>query len=464
MNNETSKLGPFSLESEENVISSCLLDGDQVVTRCLEGGIYPSSFYDPKHQKFFAHIEDMHQRGVPIETSTLAEEMKKAGTLEGAGGIPYLTQVSAGNSGTASTDYHIKNVVEHDQRRRIVRALNIAREEACDTSNDASTLGERVVALIIDAVGTGTSTSRTLTWKDSVAKAEAWVLRTTDANATAADDPETVAFGIPDLDRYLGSPRRGQLIVLGGRPSTGKSSLARQIAYHVFKNQGRQVLFASLEVMGPDLARNIAQTVTGLSAKALSPQTHPRDSEQFQQVLRSLADPKFDVLAASKVTLAKIRIQMRFLRQRGSPVDVLIVDYLGLLPDGFPSKGETRAASLGRVSRELKQLALEENCVVLVLCQLNRDSERSGREPALHDLRDSGDIEQDADKVILLYRPEQNPDTKESQSQDSSAEDVPRFHVRIIQAKGRDDGTASVGLSFVRRITRFEQMTKRHQA
>lgn len=461
MNTEPSRSGPYSLEAEESVISFSLLYGDQAVTRCLEGGISPRSFYDPKHQTFFAKIMDMYERGVHIATDTLAEEMKNAGTLESAGGFPYLTQASGRVPTTGSEDVFIKTVVEFEQRRRIVHALDVIREEACDTSNDASALGERVVTRMIDAVGTGTSTSRTPTWKDSIATAEAWVLRVTDPKDQVENDPETIPYGIRDLDRKLGSPRRGQLIVLGGRPSTGKSSLARQIAHHVFKVQGRQVLFASLEVMGPEFARNIAQTTTGLSAKALSRQTHPKDAEQFQQALRALADPKFDVLAASNVTLAKIRTRMRALRQRGSPVDFLIVDYLGLLPDGFATKGETRAAALGRVSRELKRLALEENCVVLALCQLNRDSEKSGREPALYDLRESGDIEQDADKVILLYRPETDPHSRLSQAQDSSAEDVPRFYIKIIQAKGRDDGTGYAGLYFCRRITRFEQIELR---
>ena len=173
---------------------------------------------------------------------------------------------------------------------------------------------------------------------------------------------------------------------------------------------------------------------------------------------RSYTAREIDVLAASNVSLAAIRSRAEVLKARGTPVRLVVVDYLQLLPDCVPAKGENRAQSVGRASRALKAFALDQRCVVLVLSQLNRESARDGREPALHDLRESGDIEQDADKVILLHRPDADPITNTKQPEDSLADDCPRFFVKAIQAKGRDDGTGSVRTYFRRAITRFEQI------
>ena len=131
------------------------------------------------------------------------------------------------------------------------------------------------------------------------------------------------------------------------------------------------------------------------------------------------------------------------------------------MPDAAPDKGEHRAQSVGRVSRALKRMALENNCVVLVLSQLNRDSAKDEGEPQMHHLRESGDIEQDADKIILLHRPSTNPQTGAEQVGTASAKDTPSFHITAIQAKGRDDGTGTVGLTFRRAITRFEEPAKK---
>ena len=252
--------------------------------------------------------------------------------------------------------------------------------------------------------------------------------------------------------------RNGQVVVLAARPSVGKSSLARQIALHAAVNLQQQVLFCSLEVVGKSLALNMAQTLSGLCASSIGPKTHADDVREFRDALAKVRTKQIDVLAASNVSLAAIRSRAEVLKARGTPVRLVVVDYLQLLPDCVPAKGENRAQSVGRASRALKAFALDQRCVVLVLSQLNRESSRDGREPALHDLRESGDIEQDADKVILLHRPDADPITNTKQPEDSLADDCPRFFVKAIQAKGRDDGTGSVRTYFRRAITRFEQI------
>jgi replicative DNA helicase len=262
------------------------------------------------------------------------------------------------------------------------------------------------------------------------------------------------------MDRVFGLMQRGEMVVVAARPSVGKSSLARQVALHVALAQEQQVLFASLEVIGATLALNFAQTISGISLRSLSSRTHPKDVEAFREASQRVSKAPLEVVAAGNVSLATMQSRAEVLRARQTPPRLVVVDYIGLMPDATPSRGENRAQSVGRVSRALKQFALRNDCVVMVLAQLNRDSERDERVPRIHDLRESGDIEQDADKIVLLHRPSEDPITGAAQSLTSGAEDLPTFYVSAIQAKGRNDGTGSVGLYFRRATATFALPTK----
>lgn len=278
-----------------------------------------------------------------------------------------------------------------------------------------------------------------------------------DPNSPLTDD-DSISFGFPELDRAFAPMRLGQMVVLAARPSIGKSSLARQVAVDAAIRHNQQILFCSLEVMGKSLAVNLAQTVCGIPAANIHAKAHPGDIRDFSAALEKITSPYLDVLAASSVSLASIQARLEVLRAKQTPARLVVIDYIGLMPDGAPDKGENRAQSVGRVSRAIKRMALENNCCVLVLSQLNRDSAKDESEPQMHHLRESGDIEQDADKIILLHRPAANPLTGAIQAAASRVIDTPSFYITAIQAKGRDDGTGSVGLNFRRAITRFEQI------
>jgi replicative DNA helicase len=296
-------------------------------------------------------------------------------------------------------------------------------------------------------------------WAESLAKADAEI------TARVSGDMErtregALAWGFAEMDRVFGLMQRGEMVVVAARPSVGKSSLARQVALHVALAQEQQVLFASLEVIGATLALNFAQTISGISLRSLSSRTHPKDVEAFREASQRVSKAPLEVVAAGNVSLATMQSRAEVLRARQTPPRLVVVDYIGLMPDATPSRGENRAQSVGRVSRALKQFALRNDCVVMVLAQLNRDSERDERVPRIHDLRESGDIEQDADKIVLLHRPSEDPITGAAQSLTSGAEDLPTFYVSAIQAKGRNDGTGSVGLYFRRATATFALPTK----
>jgi replicative DNA helicase len=445
---------PHSLEAEEYLLSCCMIEDSDSLAVSVAAGITPDAFYDSKHAIVFASLCRLLHGSKPIAVHILAEELKTSGELDQIGGYTFLTQVSSRIPTSAQAGFFIEKVIELATLRNLIRSATRTVED-CHTwaGGDVHELVEQSAGRLMTAAP---SQGKIPSWHEAIASVQAKIDQLNDPVAQHVGE---VSFGFSDLDRMFQPMRGGQLVILAARPSVGKSSLARMIAYHNAEKWGRHVIFASLEVMAQSLAINLAQTITGLPYRTLK-KAHDKDVALFRSTVGSLAMPALHVLAATEVRLATIRAKAKLMRAKGTPARLIVVDYLTQLPDAEPQRGENRATSVGRCSRALKKLAIEEDCPVLALAQLNRDSAKDGREPALHDLRESGDIEQDADKVIFLHRPSDHPITKANQPENSLPHEVPSFGINAIQAKGRDDGTAIVTLNFRRAITRFEQIAK----
>ncbi len=447
---------PNSEEAEEQLISCCMIDEGATMARALVAGVTPESFYVTANMIAFAGLSRLCEAGKSTSVTLLVDVLRESKELDSVGGYSRIVQVSCLAPTTAYAGHFIDRVLELATLRRLIRSAAQISEDCYGWSG--GDIGEFVGQASSSILGSSSHTP-VASWSEALQAVQRKIDVMTDPGA----DPHTgeLSFGLSDLDRQFQPMQGGQLVVLAARPSVGKSSLARMIAYKAAQS-GKEVIFASLEVMAPSLATNLAQTVTGIPFRALR-RAHPEDVATFRKAVGSLALPNLHVIAASQVRIAALRAHAKLLRARGRPAGLIVVDYLQLLPDSEPGKGENRATSVGRCSRALKQLAIEEDCPVMALSQLNRDSAKDGREPALHDLRESGDIEQDADKVILLHRPPKNPLTGAEQAEASLPSDVPSFFINAIQAKGRDDGTAIVSLNFRRAITRFEQIARTAQ-
>lgn len=452
----TGRTLPHSIEAEEHLLSCCLIEDSDTLAQAIAVGINADTFYDSKHGIVFASLARLFNASKPIAVHILAEELKLTRELDAVGGYAFLVQVSSLSPTTAQAGYYIEKVIEMATLRTLIRSATKAVEDCYAWGGgDIHEFVEQTAGRVMQSAP---AQSNVASWPDALATVQERIDKLSDPAAN--QHLGEVSFGFSDLDRVFQPMQGGQLIILAARPSVGKSSLARMIAHHNAEKWSKHVIFASLEVMAPSLAINLAQTITGISYKGLK-KAHDRDVQIFRSAVGSLALPTLHVIAASQVRLATIRARAKLLRARGTPVRLIVVDYIGLLPDAEPAhRGENRATSVGRCSRALKQLAIDEDCPVIVLAQLNRESAKEGREPAMHDLRESGDIEQDADKVIFLHRPPENPITGAKQPENSLPHEVPSFFVNAIQAKGRDDGTAIVSLNFRRAVTRFEQITK----
>ncbi len=448
----------FDLEAEANVLGCLSIDGPQVFGDAVARGITEESFYDECHRKVFAVMRALVVEGNAPEIHLVAMRLRAQGQLAEIGGYPFLVNVTKNTATTANARPYIARVAELAGLRAVGRVSREMSEDVKNYEGDGvqqllDKAARRIIEIAPHAHGDD--------WAEALTSARALITKRLDPSKANQPDDDALSFGFHNLDTIFGPMRSGQMVVLAARPSVGKSSLARSIALHAVLRENHQVIFASLEVIGRTLALSMAQTISGVSVKAVGPETPATTAEKLNGFFDRLKTPKLCVLAGSAVSLATIQAQTAILKARGSPPRLVVIDYLQLMPDGAPGKGETRAGSVGRVSRALKAFALAQNCIVLVLSQLNRDSAKDQREPALYDLRESGDIEQDADKVILLHRPSENPVTTEMQSETAPVLKVPSYYIEAIQAKGRDDGTGRVGLMFRRQITRFEEPEKK---
>jgi replicative DNA helicase len=446
---------PHSLEAEQSLLSCAFIDGSDTTAMAVNAGVTPDTFYDSNNGIIFAALCRLFETGRPIAVHIVAELLKDSRDFDRVGGYPFLTKVSATMPTTAQASFFIQRVLELATLRQLIgRSTAIARQARDWEGGDINALVEHAATSISEA---SRARDTLPSWPETLLAVQKRIDQLTDPESE--QNADEISFGFFDLDHRFQRMQGGQLVIIGARPSVGKSSLARMIAHYNASKARLPVIFASLEVMAPSLATNFAQSVTGISYHGLR-DSHPADVASFRHAVGELNLPNLQVLAGSQVCIAAIRARAKLMRARGMPVRVIVVDYLQLLPEAEPTRGENRASAVGRASRALKQLAIEEDCVVIALSQLNRDSAKDGREPAMHDLRESGDIEQDADKIILLHRPAANPLTGHQQPENSLPCEVPSFLVNVIQAKGRDDGTAIVALNFRRAIARFEQISQ----
>jgi replicative DNA helicase len=446
---------PHSIEAEEYLLSCCLLDGSDTYSKSIDARLSPSAFYLPANRIIFDAIGDVFANHPPITIEVVAEQLKSSQQLEAVGGWAYLFQVAGRVPTTAQACYFIEKVKELHTLRELIKVGTAAVEHCFAYTGDLPGLMTGVTNSLLALQTDGSAQS--VKWADAIAAAISDTEQLANSPAPLADE---LTWGFSDLDRYFGKPRTGQLVVIGGRPSTGKSSLARAVAVANARNADG-VLILTLEVKSKRLALSLAQTRSGVSFKSI--EQRQASAADIAHFIRNLHDLKqitgLHVAEDPVITAASVVAKVRALKVR-RPLKLVIVDQLNLMSDAVGTYAMKLPEAIARITRALKILAQSEDVCVMLLAQLNRRSAHDNSEPALHDLRDSGMIESDADKVVLLHRPATNPTNDQEQDENARVKEQPSFYVNAIQAKGRDDGTSRVGLNFDRATATFREIQR----
>jgi replicative DNA helicase len=442
---ERAEIPMHSVETEMRVIGSTLLEHDaaqRVVEECAE-----TDFQADPARRLYRAVQRVVRRPAVVDLYLVAEELRDAGDLEPMGGLEYIEQL-AQYASILNLDHHISRLKELSTRRRVHRAARDVMHMVTHDPMEAADLVDRVEREIL------TATADTRRAKGMVrVGTRVWPVM---------QGLEQGEMGLPsgfsDLDRMLGGFHPGDLLILAGRPGMAKTSMMLNLAANVAIGQGLPVGLWSLEMSDTALTRrliasearvNLHPTRTG--PKAVNPiQDH--EYPRIGQAAGIVNGAPIWIDDSPSISVSHLRAAARRLKQENPNLALLAVDYLQLMH----GEGENRTQQVGDISRGLKAVAKELGVPVLALSQLSRAVEtRPDKRPMMSDLRESGSIEQDADVILFLYRPEYyfGPTDKEGNSLEGRAE--------LIVAKQRNGDTGMVPLAFHKEITRFEALSHR---
>ena len=445
------KLLPHDVEAEEAVLGSILIDGEcltRLVPLLKEG-----AFYRERNQLCFDAALSLFQRDQAVDQVTLAGELARTEKLVLAGGMAYLSHLVSITPTSVHAEDYAQVISRTSSMRRLIDAGNrIIDLGYADTEDLEATMRQAEDALFT-VRGTGQPRS-------FVPLKEIYD-QYLQEQASAAADPEfsgmPIMSGFPDLDEYLGGLQRADLVILGARPSMGKSSLAVNMAVNAAKS-GQTCGVFSLEMTREQLALRILASEAEIDSHRLrlGLYTHMEEDRIIDSIGR-LSDLPVFIDDTPYQGMVEMRGKARRLAlERG--LDLLVVDYLQLVQGKQKWGQSNRVQEITEISRELKVLAGDLKVVLIACSQLNRMVEnRPNNRPRLSDLRDSGSIEQDADVVMFIHR-EDVYTTEEEWTQTHLGQDYPRNIAEIIIAKHRKGPTGSIRLEFVDNLVRFDSV------
>lgn len=420
---------------EQDLVGACLTT-PAALDAALDEGLGAAHFYSPTWGATFGVIAAMHGAGKPVDGRTAFEEITRLGLAEPT--AAQLTGSVAGVLSLGSARSYARTIIDHARRRSILAAVTEA-TEAARGPGSADEVGAKVDALVTAALaGDGTQAS-----SEEVGSV---VDRVVERMRLGLLDG--LSSGFRDIDRLLGGGfDNGSLVVIGARPSMGKTALALGIARRT-ADAGRRTLFVSVEQSAEELSTRLIAETARISSTRLRAPVALRELEQVGLAASALADLPL-VISDAASTLPAVAHEARRLARTPGGLALVVVDYLQLM---VAPQGERREREVAELSRGLKLLARDLGVVVIVCSQLNRSAEaRSDKRPMLSDLRESGAIEQDADVVMLLYRDEQY-------DEESDERGVAEVHI----AKNRNGPTGLVKLGFLSERTAFVDLMSEH--
>lgn len=438
---------PSCDEAERQLLGVCLFDGPDIIAKCIIAGIHSDSFYVSAHQIVYDTLLDLYSRQQPIDQSTVAGELKQKNLLDEVGGYAFLTELTQNTPTSASAAYHLEKVRELALIRGIIRSRTSSVEECYNYSGDMETFLADLTARENRVTATGTAEE-----EETVEVVAERLLQDLDApNGKRKGIEGLISWTLIDLDRSCGKLAPGELVVLAGKPGAGKSALADQIAWKAAKD-GNTVLLFSYEMTKSSKIIRIAQQISGVNFEQF--ESSPMDMRlRFTSAVREIRDNKNLRIYERDTSLNRLIARVRSTQQK-EKVGLVVVDFLQRLSKLEPSVGKERTdEKIGRISTGLADISKECACPVLLLSALNRDGYKDDMPPTMASLRNSGEIESDADVIGFLHWPKTAPDGSEQDPHDDSKN---RFVVSFLQEKGRNRGVHQCQLSFERLATRFQ--------
>jgi len=433
---------PHNLEAERSVLGSILVHNDafNLAAQVIDS----RDFYRDAHRRIFDRMVALSERHDAIDFVTLKEELARAGELDEVGGPAYVASLADGVPRATNVEYYARIVKEKSTLRSLIYSANKILAEAYEAEEEPDTLLDEAERSIF-AIAEGRIRAGFVPLRDLVQGSFAAIEKLQQSKGAITGVPS----GFPDLDEMTTGLHPGDLVVVAARPSMGKTSFVLNIAQYVGTHTAMTVGFFSLEMSKEQLFMRMLTSEARIDAHRFrSGYLNEQDYGKLSHALGTLAEARVFIDDSASIGVLEMRAKARRLKAEHG-LDLLIIDYLQLMQGR--GRFESRQAEVSAISRSLKGLAKELGCPIIALSQLSRAPEgRTDHRPQLSDLRESGAIEQDADVVFFIYRPEVY-DKEEAKPEDQGI-------AEIIIGKQRNGPIGSVKLSFLNQYTRFESL------
>ena len=446
VNNTYAHVQPQARELEQTVLGALMIDKDAYAVVCEL--LYPESFYEVRNQKVYTAIRELSMKELPVDVWTVTEQLARQGDLEDVGGPGYITELSASVASSANIEYHARIIAQKFLARQLISYASGIETKAFDETVDVDDLMQEAEGLLFEL--SQRNMKKDYTQIDPVIKNAVEVIQKAAANK---DGLTGVPTGYHKLDDITSGWQPSDLVIIAGRPAMGKTSFALSMAKNIAADYKVPMAFFSLEMSNVQLVNRLISNCCEIQgSKILNGQLQPDEWDRLDKRIVSLQGAPLYVDDTPGLSVFELRTKARRLvREHG--VKIIMIDYLQLM-NANGMRFSSRQEEVSTISRSLKGLAKELDVPILALSQLNRGVESreglEGKRPQLSDLRESGAIEQDADMVLFVHRPEYYHIL-----QDDNGRDL-RGMAQIIIAKHRKGATGDVLLTFRGEFTRFE--------
>jgi replicative DNA helicase len=439
---------PHSVEAEQGVLGSMLISPRETIAECVEK-INEEYFYVPAHQTIYTILVELWNAGQAIDLITFTQVLRDRNVLEAIGGAAFVTSLFTFVPTAANVGYYLEIVRDKYILRQIIIAATESVRRAYEEQDEVNNLLDEVEQKIF-AVGEDRFKGQMLTMKDQVMAA----IEAIEGLYERKGGITGISTGFAELDRMTSGLHPAEMIVVAGRPSMGKTALAMNIAEHVAIQEKLPVAVFSLEMSSQQLVQRLLCSRARVNLqKVRDGFLAERDFPSLTAAASKLAEARIFIDDSAGLTILELRAKARRLKAQHD-VQLIIVDYLQLLRSLTRRAQENRQLEISEISAGIKGLAKELKIPIIVVAQLNRQPEaRTGGKPRLSDLRESGSIEQDADLVGLLVRPEIYEEDEDARAEKAG-------EAELIIAKQRNGPVGEIQLTFLKEFTRFEDRAR----
>lgn len=445
--NEIGKLPPQAVELEEAVIGAMLLEKEALST--VIDILSPESFYKEQNGKVYTAIVSLFNRSEPVDILTVTQELKRNGELEFVGGSYYVSSLTNRIASSANIEFHARIVAQKYLQRELIRIGTETIKTAYEDSTDVFELLDHTTKNIFEILDSNVRKQH-----DKMSTLIARAIEEIEIAANTTDGLLGVPSGFTALDRITGGWQKSDLVILAARPGMGKTAFVVSMAKNAAVDFNKPVAIFSLEMSSIQLVKRLISSETEITQdKILKGNLDNHEFVQLNERIKKLSSAPLFIDDTPALSIFELRAKARRLKEN-QKVELIIIDYLQLMSGGPDGKGN-REQEISAISRGLKSLSKELEIPIIALSQLSRQVENrpgGSKRPQLSDLRESGAIEQDADMVMFIYRPEYYGLEVDENNEPT------RGKAEVIIAKNRHGALETVKLRFIGQYAKFADL------